>query len=61
MMPDKDRPKIKIKLNTVDGLVEIAAGKTGGPGKVFLPVFLVVTFGVVIVYMTQSLNNRGNS
>lgn len=38
-----------------------AAGKTGGLGKVFLPVFLIVTFGIVIVYLTQSLNNRSNS
>lgn len=41
--------------------IRAAAGKTGGLGKVFLPVFLIITFGVVIVYLTQSLNNRSNS
>jgi len=37
--------------------VGIATGKTIGLGKLFLPVFLIATFGVVIFYFVQSLNN----
>jgi uncharacterized membrane protein len=37
--------------------IRLTAGKTEGLGKLFLPVFLIATFGIVIIYFVQSLNN----
>ena len=41
--------------------IQTATGKSGGLGRVFLPVFLIATFGVVIIYFVQSLNNSTHS
>ena len=38
--------------------INTATGGAAGLGKVFLPVFLLITFGVIIIYIVQSLNNR---
>lgn len=38
--------------------IRTAMGITTGLGKVFLPVFLLLTFGVVVLYFVQSMNNR---
>jgi uncharacterized membrane protein len=38
--------------------IRTATGGAAGLGKVFLPVFLLLTFGVVLFYIVQSLNNR---
>jgi uncharacterized membrane protein len=38
--------------------IRTAAGIAGGLGKAFLPVFFILTFGVVIIYLVQSMNNR---
>jgi uncharacterized membrane protein len=37
--------------------IRLTEGKTGGLGKLFLPLFLLATFGIVIIYFVQSLNN----
>jgi uncharacterized membrane protein len=41
--------------------IRTATGDSAGLGKAFLPVFLLITFGVVIVYIVHSLNNRQSS
>ena len=41
--------------------VRAAAGSALGLGKMFLPVFFILTFGVVIIYLVQSMNNRHQS
>ena len=41
--------------------IETATGKASGLGKAFLPVFLLITFGVVIFYIVKSVNSRDNS
>jgi uncharacterized membrane protein len=38
--------------------IDTGLGKTVGLGKAFLPVFLLVTFGTIAVYLARSLNNR---
>ena len=38
--------------------IKTATGAASGLGKAFLPVFLLLTFGVIIVYFIHSLNNR---
>jgi hypothetical protein len=40
---------------------QTATGGAAGLGKVFLPVFLILTFGVVIIYLVRSNNNRDQS
>jgi uncharacterized membrane protein len=37
--------------------IRLTEGKAGGLGKLFLPVILIATFGIVIIYFVQSLNN----
>jgi uncharacterized membrane protein len=41
--------------------VRTATGNGAGLGKMFLPVFIILTFGVVIIYLVQALNNRHHS
>lgn len=41
--------------------IETATGKASGLGKAFLPVFLLITFGVVIFYIVKSVNSRDSS
>jgi uncharacterized membrane protein len=41
--------------------LKTATGDVAGLGKAFLPVFLLITFGVIIVYIVMSLNNRQSS
>lgn len=41
--------------------IRTAAGKAAGLGKSFLPVFLLLTFGVIVFYIVVSLNNRRHS
>lgn len=41
--------------------VRAAAGSVLGLGKMFLPVFFILIFGVVIIYLVQSMNNRHQS
>ncbi|MEI6049502.1 MAG: DUF1648 domain-containing protein [Bacteroidota bacterium] len=41
--------------------IKTAIGTSAGLGKAFLPVFLLITFGVIIVYVVWSLNNRHNN
>jgi uncharacterized membrane protein len=41
--------------------IETATGKTSGLGKAFLPVFLLLTFGVIIFYIVKSVNSRDSS
>ena len=41
--------------------IKTATGETAGLGKAFLPVFLLLTFGVIIIYVVKSLNNRVRS
>jgi uncharacterized membrane protein len=38
--------------------IKTATVGAAGLGKAFLPVFLLITFGVIIYYIVQSLNNR---
>jgi uncharacterized membrane protein len=38
--------------------IKTALGSTAGLGKAFLPVFLLITFGTIIIYVVISLNNR---
>lgn len=38
--------------------IKTAKGNTSGLGKVFLPVFLLFIFGIVLIYIVKSLNNR---
>ncbi len=41
--------------------IRTATGAAAGLGKAFLPVFLLLTFGVIIIYIVNSLNNRRTS
>jgi len=41
--------------------IKTATGGAAGLGKAFLPVFLLLTFAPIIIYLIQSLNNRQNS
>lgn len=41
--------------------IQTAMGKEAGLGKVFLPAFLTVTFGVIIIYLVQTNKNRNHS
>jgi uncharacterized membrane protein len=41
--------------------IKTATGAASGLGKAFLPIFLLLTFGVIIVYIVHSLNNRQSS
>jgi uncharacterized membrane protein len=41
--------------------IRTATGNASGLGKAFLPVFLLITFGVIIFYIVLSLNNRQSS
>jgi uncharacterized membrane protein len=38
--------------------IKTALGNSAGLGKAFLPVFLLLTFGIIIIYFVRSLNNR---
>ena len=38
--------------------IRTATGGAEGLGKAFMPVFLLLTFGVIIIYIVRSLNNR---
>jgi uncharacterized membrane protein len=38
--------------------IKTALGSTPGLGKAFLPVTLILTFGIVIIYFVRSLNSR---
>lgn len=38
--------------------IKTAMGSSVGLGNVFLPVFLLITFGVIIMYFVQAMNNR---
>lgn len=38
--------------------MKTATGGASGLGKAFLPVFLLITFGLIIIYMVKSFNNR---
>jgi uncharacterized membrane protein len=38
--------------------IKTATGEASGLGEAFLPVFLLITFGVIIIYFTRSVNNR---
>jgi uncharacterized membrane protein len=39
-------------------IIRTATGIKSGLGKTFLPVFLVITAGIIIIYLVRSLNNR---
>lgn len=41
--------------------IKTATGGAAGLGKVFFPVFLLLTFAPIIIYLVQSLNNRHSS
>jgi uncharacterized membrane protein len=41
--------------------IRTATGEAAGLGKAFLPIFLLLTFGVIIIYVARSLNNRYNN
>jgi uncharacterized membrane protein len=38
--------------------MKTALGSAAGLGKVFLPVFLMITFGIIIIYLVRSLNSK---
>lgn len=38
--------------------IQTALGTASGLGKVFLPVSLVLTFGVIVIYIVRSLNSK---
>ena len=38
--------------------IQTAVGKAAGIGKVFLPVFLVLIGGIIVIYSVQAFNNR---
>jgi uncharacterized membrane protein len=38
--------------------INTASGATSGLDKSFLPISLLITFGVIIIYIVRSLNNR---
>ena len=41
--------------------IKTATGGAAGLGKAFLPVFLLLTFAPIVIYLVQSFNNRHNS
>lgn len=41
--------------------IQIATGNEAGLGKAFLPVFLIITFGVVLIYLVKASKNRNQS
>jgi uncharacterized membrane protein len=41
--------------------IKIVTGGAAGLGKAFFPVFLLLTFAPIIIYLVQSLNNRQTS
>jgi uncharacterized membrane protein len=41
--------------------IRTASGAAEGLGKAFLPIFLLITFGVILVYLVSALNNRNKS
>jgi uncharacterized membrane protein len=41
--------------------IKTAMGNATGLGKVFLPLFLLFTFGIILIYVLRSLNNRQNN
>jgi uncharacterized membrane protein len=41
--------------------IKTVKGNAAGLGKSFLPIFLIITFGVIVFYIIQSLNNREQS
>jgi uncharacterized membrane protein len=41
--------------------IQTATGKSSGLGKAFLPVFLLITFGIIIIYIVKSMNSRDSS
>lgn len=41
--------------------IRSATGESEGLGKMFLPVFIILTFGVVIIYLVQASGNRHQS
>jgi uncharacterized membrane protein len=41
--------------------IQTATGTASGLGKAFLPVFLLITFGIIIIYIVKSLNSRDSS
>jgi uncharacterized membrane protein len=43
-----------ISMKTMD----TAGGSASGLGKAFLPVFLILVFGVILVYFVKSVNNK---
>lgn len=43
-----------ISLKTID----TAGGGASGLGKAFLPVFLILVFGVILIYFVKSVNNK---
>ena len=65
-IPENNRPRIKLKRTTLDWVLEAVAISfllilIVLPliwGKAFMPVFLLLTFGVVVIYIVRSLNNR---
>jgi uncharacterized membrane protein len=38
--------------------IRISTGDTAGFGNTFLPVFLILIFGIIAIYFTRSLNNK---
>jgi uncharacterized membrane protein len=38
--------------------IDTAGGSASGLGKAFLPVFLILVFGVILVYFVKSVNNK---
>lgn len=41
--------------------IQTATGSASGLGKAFLPVFLLMTFGIILIYIVKSLNSRDSS
>jgi uncharacterized membrane protein len=41
--------------------IKTATGEAAGLGKIFLPVSLLITFGIIAVFIAVSLNNREHS
>lgn len=38
--------------------INTAGGAEAGLGKAFLPVFLIIVFGIIVVYFVRSVNNK---
>lgn len=41
--------------------IKTVKGDAAGLGKSFLPIFLIITFGVIVFYIVQSFNNKEQS